>query len=149
MISPRQRVNPQLRTYLVEPEGAAVISGKPVTNPKHKIQGGGYALTEPPLLDRDVIDEFLTVSDDDATAAARALAEEEGVFGGFSAGANLAAAIALLQVESGRVISWHLMSPRVVSVPCRARPCGVVMYSGVVCPVCVVSRCASGVVLCL
>jgi len=107
MISPRQRVNPQLRTYLVEPEGAAVISGKPVTNPKHKIQGGGYALTEPPLLDRDVIDEFLTVSDDDATAAARALAEEEGVFGGFSAGANLAAAIALLQgKEAGKCVGF-------------------------------------------
>ena len=36
--------NPAIRCYLVEPQGAAVLAGKPVTAPSHPIQGGGYAM---------------------------------------------------------------------------------------------------------
>ncbi|MCE9590607.1 MAG: cysteine synthase family protein [Planctomycetes bacterium] len=92
-----KRSNPALRAYVVEPATAPVLAGKPVTNPSHKIQGGGYAIADLPLLDRSLVTDYLTVTDDDATAAARALASEEGIFAGFSAGANLAAAAQLLK----------------------------------------------------
>ena len=48
------------------------------------------------FIDRDYIDGFLEVSDDEAIDCARRLAREEGIFGGFSSGANLAAALQLL-----------------------------------------------------
>jgi cysteine synthase A len=50
-----------------------------------------------PLLAGIAVDGFLTVSDGEAMEAATRLAREEGIFGGFSSGANLAAALKLLQ----------------------------------------------------
>lgn len=87
---------PALGGYLVEPEGAAALAGHPVTRPGHPIQGGGYAMRDLPLLQGAPVDGHLTVSGDDARATARALAREEGIFAGFSAGANVAAALDLL-----------------------------------------------------
>jgi cysteine synthase A len=88
--------NPRLRAWLVEPRGAAALAGKPVTRPSHRIQGGGYSMGRLPLLGREPVAGYLEVDDGAAVAAARALAAEEGIFGGFSAGANLAAALELL-----------------------------------------------------
>lgn len=88
--------NPSTLCFVVEPEGAAVLAGEPVTNPGHRIQGGGYARTDLPLLSRDLVDGCLAVSDGEAIATARRLAREEGVFAGFSSGANVAAALRLL-----------------------------------------------------
>jgi cysteine synthase A len=51
---------------------------------------------ELPLLDTSCIDGFLQVTDEDAIDGARRLAREEGIFAGFSSGANLAAALQLL-----------------------------------------------------
>lgn len=82
--------------FVVEPEGAAVLAGEPVTNAGHRIQGGGYSISELPLLQRDLVDGFLSVSDDEAITTARRLAREEGIFAGFSSGANVAAALRLL-----------------------------------------------------
>jgi len=92
----RQR-NPAIRGYIVEPEQAAVLAGHRVQNQSHRIQGGGYAMAALPLLAGIGVDGFLTASDEEAMAAAARLAREEGIFGGFSSGANLAAAIKLLQ----------------------------------------------------
>jgi len=92
----RQR-NPAVRCYIVEPQQAAALSGHKVQCPAHRIQGGGYAMAELPLLSGIVVDGFLTVSDDEAMAATASLARQEGIFAGFSSGANLAAAIKLLQ----------------------------------------------------
>jgi len=87
---------PDLRCYVVEPAGAAALSGAPVTDPNHRIQGGGYSMSELPLL-RDVpVDGYLRVTDEEATGVARRLAREEGLFGGFSSGAVVAAALRLL-----------------------------------------------------
>jgi cysteine synthase A len=91
----RQR-NPALRGYIVEPQGAAALAGQPVTQPSHPIQGGGYAMPELSLLDTDLAEGFLSVSGEEARDTARALAREEGIFAGFSAGANVAAALSLL-----------------------------------------------------
>jgi len=92
----RQR-NPAVRCYIVEPQQAAALAGHKVQCPAHRIQGGGYAMAELPLLSGIVVDGFLTVSDDEAMAATASLARQEGIFAGFSSGANLAAAIKLLQ----------------------------------------------------
>ncbi len=60
-----------------------------------------------PLMDGEAVDGYLQVSDDEAIDAARLLAREEGIFGGFSAGANLAAALRLLQSqEKGSTIAF-------------------------------------------
>ena len=63
-------------------------------------------MAELPLLAGIAVDGFLTVTDDEAIAAARRLAREEGIFAGFSSGANLAAALKLLQgQEKGGTIA--------------------------------------------
>jgi len=86
---------PEIRCYVVEPERAQFLAGKPVTNSSHKIQGGGY-ISELKLLDRSLVTGYLAVSDDEAIKTARDLAKYEGIFAGFSSGANLAAALQLL-----------------------------------------------------
>jgi cysteine synthase A len=91
--------NPAVRCYLVEPDTAAVLAGKPVSNPNHPIQGGGYSMTNLIFLNPDHIDGYIQVSGQDAVLAARKLAMIEGVFAGFSSGANLAAALQLLRGE--------------------------------------------------
>jgi cysteine synthase len=85
---------PALRAYAVEPEGAPVLAGRPVRNPNHKLQGAGYAAV-PPLWDSSCCDGALTVTDEEAIATARLLATREGILGGFSSGANVAAALRL------------------------------------------------------
>ena len=88
--------DPAIQCYIVEPAEAAVLAGKPVTNPNHRIQGGGYAMEALTLIDGDHIDGYLQVTDEEAMQYARRLANEEAIFAGFSSGANVAAAIQLL-----------------------------------------------------
>jgi cysteine synthase A len=93
-----KKQNPLIRCYIVEPAGAAILAGQPVFRPNHRIQGGGYVMAHLPMLEPQAhIDGFLQVSDNEAIAAARRLAREEGIFAGFSSGANLAAALQLLR----------------------------------------------------
>jgi cysteine synthase A len=100
-----RRVNPGLRAYVVEPHGAAAFAGEAVAHPNHKIQGGGYSMSELELVDRDLVTGFVTVTDEAATAMTRLLANIEGVFAGFSTGANVAAAVELLRgAERGAAI---------------------------------------------
>ena len=89
--------NPSILCFIVEPEGAAILAGKGVTNPGHRIQGGGYSMAELPLLRPEHIDGYVQVADERAITCARRLAREEGIFAGFSSGANVAAAMQLLQ----------------------------------------------------
>jgi cysteine synthase A len=91
--------NPGVRCFVVEPEGAAALAGRPVTRPEHPIQGGGYSMSDLTMLRGVPVDGYLEVSGEDARQAARRLAAEEGIFGGFSAGANVAAALRLLGGE--------------------------------------------------
>ena len=92
-----KEVDPAIQCYIIEPEGAAAIAGDEVLRPNHKIQGGGYAMKELPLLDRDLVDGCLQVSDEAARQMARRLAKQEGLFAGYSSGANLAGALQLLE----------------------------------------------------
>jgi cysteine synthase A len=98
--------DPRTRCYLVEPRGAAALAGEPVTVPNHPIQGGGYAMAELCHLDRDQVDGYLQVSGQEAAEATRALARTEGIFAGFSSGANVAAATRLLggELRGGTVV---------------------------------------------
>jgi cysteine synthase A len=82
--------NPGVKIVAVEPASSPVLSGgKPGP---HRIQGIGAGFV-PAILNRDVIDEIVTVSDDEAIETARNLARLEGVSAGISAGAATAAAL--------------------------------------------------------
>ena len=94
-----KEANPATRCYLVEPEGAAALAGEPITSPSHRIQGGGYAMPELTLVERAHVDGYVRVSDAEAIEAARELARYEGIFAGFSTGANVAAARKLLDSD--------------------------------------------------
>ena len=89
--------NPQTLCYLIEPQGAAVLSGGEVTNQNHKIQGGGYSIRELKFLRGVRVDGYIQVTDEETIATAWRLAREEGLFAGFSSGANVAGAIRLLK----------------------------------------------------
>jgi cysteine synthase A len=95
---------PDIECFIVEPEGAAVLAGQNLIHPNHRIQGGGYAIPELPLLKPDQVDGYLQVSDHQAIDMARHLAKEEGIFAGFSSGANVAAARRLLE-DKGKDIT--------------------------------------------
>jgi cysteine synthase len=84
--------NPELHVVAVEPAASAVLSGRPPG--PHKIQGIGAGFV-PAVLNRDVIDEIVTVEDDDAIETARLCARREGVLAGISGGAALWAAVQL------------------------------------------------------
>lgn len=101
-----KRLNPALRGYVVEPQGAEALAGHTVTRPDHPIQGGGYAMGDLAFLRDAPVDGYLSVTGQTARDAARALAREEGIFGGFSAGANVAAALDLLAgAEAGGTVA--------------------------------------------
>jgi cysteine synthase len=82
--------NPALHVVAVEPSASPVLSGGPAG--PHKIQGIGAGFV-PAVLNREVIDEIVTVDDEDALATARLCAQREGVLAGISAGAALWAGI--------------------------------------------------------
>jgi cysteine synthase A len=85
-------VNPAAQVIAVEPAGSAVLTGRGPG--PHRIQGIGAGFV-PAVLDREVIDEVIAVTDDDAIATAHLAAAREGVLAGISCGAALWAAIEL------------------------------------------------------
>ncbi len=108
----KEQSNGAIYCYVVEPEGAVVLgnsTSKCFSSGCHRIQGGGYMKSkdELPLMaptgqeaDNPWIDGYLTVTDEEAIQATRDLAKCEGIFAGYSAGANLMAAIKLLRQEN-------------------------------------------------
>src|SRR5262249_16507698 len=83
---------PGLSVIAVEPTGSPVLSGGP--RGPHKIQGIGAGFL-PAVLERALIDQIITISNEAAFATARALAQREGIPAGISTGANVAAAMAV------------------------------------------------------
>jgi cysteine synthase A len=113
-----KELNPGLQVVAVEPAGSPVLSGgRPGP---HRIQGIGAGFV-PSVLNREVIDEVITVSDDDAVEAARRCARSEGVLAGISCGAALHAAIEVGRREELRgrriVVVMPDSGERYVSTP--------------------------------
>ncbi|MBU6452072.1 MAG: cysteine synthase A [Cyanobacteria bacterium REEB67] len=90
--------NPEVKIVAVEPVDSPVITqtraGQEVKPGPHKIQGIGAGFV-PKNLDLNVIDEVITISNDEAFAMGRRLPREEGILAGISSGANVEAAVRL------------------------------------------------------
>lgn len=95
---------PNLKIIAVEPRDSAVLSGN--SPGPHKIQGIGAGFV-PEVLDLNIVDEIITVSNEDAFATSRKLMKEEGIMVGISAGAIIWAALELAKREgiSGRILA--------------------------------------------
>lgn len=84
-----KRLNPKTRCVLVESEGSIIGGGPPG---HHKVEGIGQSQFIPKNCELDLADEIIMITDDEAFATVRKLAETEGVLGGGSSGAAAAAA---------------------------------------------------------
>ncbi len=93
---------PQTRIVATEPAGAALLAG--CEWQPHKIQGWTPDFI-PAVLNRDVYDDLVLVTDEESIATSRRLAAEEGIFTGISAGGTLAAALKVAaDAEEGTVL---------------------------------------------
>jgi cysteine synthase A len=108
---------PEVQVIATEPEGAALLSGKPFA--PHKIQGWTPDFL-PAVLDRKIADRILPVSDAEAIETAKALARSEGIFVGISSGGTFAAALKVAKdAPEGAVILAMLpdTGERYISTP--------------------------------
>lgn len=95
----------------VEPEGCEVLAGKPLIKARHTLQGTGYG-SVPPHWDPALVDGYAAVTDREAMQFKTRLAHEEGLYVGYSAAANVCAALQL--IKSGALGP----SPTVATVLC-------------------------------
>lgn len=107
---------PSVHSIGVEPEGSPVITeGR---KGAHKIQGIGAGF-KPEVLDLSLVDEVVTVSDEESYEFTRVLAKKEGLFCGISSGANVAVAVRTAKANKDKVIVTVLPDDgeRYLSVP--------------------------------
>ena len=113
---------PDFKCIAVEPTDSPVITqtinGEPVKPGPHKIQGIGAGFV-PRNCDLEIVDGVEQVDNDEAMAMARRLAVEEGLFGGISSGANVAAALRVAEKNPGKTVVVMLPSfgERYLSTP--------------------------------
>ncbi len=115
---------PSFKCYAIEPENSPVISqkrqGKPLQPGKHMVQGIGAGFI-PKILNLEVIDDVMLVTNEDAFAWARRAAKEEGILCGISSGAALCVAdrVAHMPENKGKTIVVVLPSggDRYISTP--------------------------------
>ncbi len=89
-------VNPGIKCIAVEPEKAAILKTGKVNDPKHIIQGTAYGII-PPHWDKNLADDFITVGDQEVMEMKSRLSFDEGLYVGYSSGANVLAAQKYLQ----------------------------------------------------
>jgi len=97
-----KRKNPEIKIIAVEPKDCSVLSGgKPGP---HKIQGIGPGFI-PEVLDKDLLDGVIKVSEEDARRTANRLAREEGLLVGISSGANVWASLQVAkELGKGKIV---------------------------------------------
>lgn len=95
-----KEMNPDICCAAVEPAGCQVLAGLPVTEPKHIMQGIGYGM-KLTHWNPEIVDEYLAVTNDEAEHYRRLLAYKEGLYVGYSAAANVCAAVKLM--KSGKL----------------------------------------------
>jgi cysteine synthase len=96
-------VNPNIKCIAVEPERAAILKTGKVDDPKHIIQGAAYGLI-PPHWDESLANDFITVTDEEVRDMKRILSSDQGLYVGYSAAANVIAALKYLQ-DSEKVLN--------------------------------------------
>jgi cysteine synthase len=110
--------NPNCRVIAVEPRSSAVLSGE--RPGPHKIQGIGAGFV-PEVFNREIVDEVISVGDEDAIETARLLARREGVLAGISCGAAVFAALEIARRPESRGLRIATILPdsgeRYVSTP--------------------------------
>jgi cysteine synthase A len=93
---------PEVRVVATEPAGAALLAGQEWQ--PHKIQGWTPDFI-PAVLNREIFDDLVPVTDEESIETSRALAQREGIFAGISAGGTLAAALKVAEkADPGAVI---------------------------------------------
>ena len=102
-----KRVDPSVRCYAVEPYGRAFYKDEVIEGATHSIQGGGYA-KDLDIVDKSLIDGCVTVTDKEAVEMTLLLARKEGVFAGFSSGANLCGAVKILRSAENKSQINHI-----------------------------------------
>jgi cysteine synthase A len=115
---------PSFKAIAVEPVTSPVIqqtmNHQPLKPGKHRVQGIGAGFV-PGNLHLQIVDEVVTITDDEAFEWARRLAKEEGIFGGISSGGNVAAAakVAARPENKGKMIVTVMCSfgERYLSTP--------------------------------
>lgn len=107
-----KKQDPGIFCAAVEPATASILKKGVVDDPRHIIQGTGYGLV-PPLWKPELADDIITVSDGEVAHHTKQLARLQGLYTGYSSGANVCAAIKLL--SSGILRS---ASPTVVTILC-------------------------------
>lgn len=95
-----KKMNPTISCIAVEPEGAEVLKGSPLIRPQHLLQGTGYGRI-PPFWDESLVDDYVSISDDEALHYCKLLAIKESLYVGFSSAANVCAAVKYL--KSGKL----------------------------------------------
>jgi cysteine synthase A len=89
-------MNSNIRCMAAEPENAAILKTGKVIDSRHIIQGTGYG-NIPPQWDPGIADDIITVTDDEVDEMTRKLSTEQGLYVGYSSGANVAAAMKYLK----------------------------------------------------
>lgn len=90
--------NKQIKCIAVEPHNATILKTGEVKDSKHIIQGTGYGLV-PPHWNEELADEIISVSDKEVKEFTRRLSEHQGLFVGYSSGANVAASLKYLKMN--------------------------------------------------
>ena len=93
--------NPNIKVVAVEPEGSPVISKN--KKGSHKIQGIGAGFI-PKNYNKNVVDEVMTITDEESYEGVRIMAKKEGILVGISSGANIYAALKLCEMYPDKKI---------------------------------------------